>query len=104
MNHRRMSVGLAVGSVHKSACVAKAPWGSRRSTQRIVTGGLPLWYHTAVWEAISTVRAPCPYQSATSTAVQAVVGSAATCARVGRRAPLRRGRPIVWEARGGAGA
>ena len=36
---------------------SKAPWGSRISTQRMRTGGLPERYQTAVWEVSSTASA-----------------------------------------------
>ena len=36
--------------------MAKEPWGSRISTQRMRTGGLPERYQTAVWEVSSTAR------------------------------------------------
>ena len=70
----------------------------------MATGGRPLWYHTAVAEATSIVRGPAPYQLATVTAVQAVAGSARRAARVGRRRPFTRGRPICPARRGGAGS
>ena len=55
-NHCRIRVGSAAGSVQSRACGAKEPWGSRISTQRMGTGGLPERYQTAVREVSSTVR------------------------------------------------
>ena len=52
----------------------------------------------------STVRSPWPYQSGTTRGVHTVAGAAATSWRVGRRWPLRRGRPPWCGARGGAGS
>ena len=82
--------------------------GSRTSTQRIGTGGLPQWYQTAVWEASSTTRTVPSYQ-ATGEAFQETSGkpscSFPSCSfRVGRRAPFTRGRPFWPGRRGGAGA
>ena len=57
-NQVKIALGSAFQFVHKNACGSNLPWGSRTSTQRIGTGGLPLWYHTAVPLAISTVRSP----------------------------------------------
>src|SRR5829696_3859128 len=74
------------------------------STQRNGTGGRPVWYQTAVSETTSTFRTPAPYQLGTRSGVQPVVGSPATAARVGRRLPLRRGRPTWRGRRGGAGS
>ena len=53
--------------------------------------------------AISTMRSPSPYQPGTVTRCHRVVLLASTSARVGRRSPLVRGRPIVPGWRGGAG-
>ena len=78
--------------------------GSRISTQRSGAAGMPPWYQTVVSDATSTVRSPWPYQSATVTPVHTVVGSPARMARVGRRWPLRRGRPTCPGARAGAGS
>ena len=72
-NHSRIWVGSAAGSVHSKAWVAKAPWGSRISTQRMRTGGLPERYQTAVWEVSSTVRVAPLYQ-ATATLAQVAWG------------------------------
>ena len=69
-NQPRICGRAAVRSVQSSAWVAKCPCGSRISTQRNGTGGSPLWYQTAVAEAISTVRWPAPYQWATVLGVQ----------------------------------
>ena len=88
-NHDRIRSGSAVRSVHSRAWVAKVPCGSRTSTQRRGTGGNPVWYQTPVSETTSTVRSPPPYQSATVTGFQAVLGSSATTARLGRRLPFR---------------
>ena len=43
-NHSRIWAGSADGSVQSRACGSKVPWGSRISTQRMVTGGLPERY------------------------------------------------------------
>jgi hypothetical protein len=58
------------------------PSGSRTSTQRMGTANRPVLYHTAAWEAISTVRFPLPYQLAIVVGFQRV-GYAGTTA--GRR-------------------
>ncbi len=80
------------------------PWGSRTSTQRKGTDGMPPWYQTAVAEASSTVCSPAPYHEATVTLIHAVAALAATRARVGGCFPLCRGRP-TWPGRcSGAGA
>src|SRR5215218_7966386 len=68
----RISSGSAPRSVHSKAWVAKAPCGSRTSTQRMGTAGSPVLYQTAVAEATSTVRSPQPYQSTTVAAAQAL--------------------------------
>jgi hypothetical protein len=68
------------------------------------TGGSPVWYQTAVAEATSTVRSPLPYQLLTATGVQMLPGAFATAAKVGKRLPLRRGLPICFGLRGGAGS
>ncbi len=103
-NQARICAGSAVASVHSNAWVAHRPCGPRMSTQRSGTGGRPVWYHTAVSDATATARAPAPYQWAMVMLVQAVSGSARRAARVGNRAPLRRGRPCWRGRRGGAGA
>jgi hypothetical protein len=66
----------------------------RISTRRTGTAGKPVEYHTAVSEAISTVRSPLPYQLAISVDSQAVLGSSATAERLGKRPPIMRGLPI----------
>ena len=48
--------------------MAKEPWGSRISAQRMRTGGLPERYQTAVWEVSSTVRVAPSYQATTTLA------------------------------------
>jgi hypothetical protein len=58
------------------------PSGSRTSTQRIGTANRPVLYHTAAWEAISTVRFPLSYQLAIVVGFQRV-GYA--CTTAGRR-------------------
>jgi hypothetical protein len=52
-------IGLEVG-IHRRAWGSNPPSGSRISTQRTGTAGKPVEYHTAVAEAISTVRSPLP--------------------------------------------
>src|SRR4051812_11527735 len=52
-------------------------------TQRMGTAGKPVEYHTAVSEAISTVRSSLPYQSAILVGFQTVLGSSATAERLG---------------------
>src|SRR5215207_6720898 len=68
--------------------------GSRIRTQRTGTAGKPVEYHTAVFEAISTMRSPLPYQLAILVGFQTVFVSWATSERLGSRSPLRRGLPI----------
>ncbi len=77
-NHSRIWVGSADGSVHSKAWVAKEPLGSRISTQRMRTGGLPERYQTAVWEVSSTVRVAPSYQ-ATATLAQVTRGLVKEC-------------------------
>ena len=52
---------IEVGA-EQGARVSNLPLGSRTSTQRMGTGGRPVWYQTAVAEVISTRRWPSPYQ------------------------------------------
>ena len=66
--------------------------GSRISTQRMITGGLPERYQTAVWEVSSTVRVVLSYQ-ATVAVVQVVRGWLRMAFSGGRRAPFSGGRP-----------
>src|SRR3712207_7410168 len=74
-NHPRICSGSAPRSVQSKAWVAKAPCGSRTSTQRMGTAGNPVLYQTAVPEAISTVHSPLPYQLSTLAGVQEVLRS-----------------------------
>ena len=71
----------------------KAPWGSRINTQRMVTGGLPERYQTAVWEVSSTMRVAPSYQ-ATAATVQGTWSWSRSDFRDGRRAPFNAGRPF----------
>jgi len=103
-NQARICAGLATGSVQSSAWGAKRPLGARIRPQRRDTGGSPLGCQTAGAAAPSTVRGPVSYHGPTVRAVPVVRGSTATAARVGGRAPVRRGRPIWPGRRGGAGA
>src|SRR5688572_9149506 len=61
-NHERIFLGSASRSVHSRAWVLNSPSGSRIKTQRTGTANKPVEYHTAVWEATSTMRSPLPYQ------------------------------------------
>ena len=63
-NQRTTCSGSASRSVHRRAWGSNPPSGSRIKTQRMGTAGKPVEYHTAVLEAISTVRSSLPYQSA----------------------------------------
>src|SRR5918911_4693746 len=54
----------------------------------------PVEYHTAVSEAISTVRSLSPHQLASVVGFQTVLGSSATAERLGKRSPFMRGLPI----------
>ncbi len=90
----RISLGSASRSVHSSAWVLNPPSGSRIRTQRTGTANKPVEYHTAVLEAISTLRSPLPYQLAIVVSFQTVLGSWATSESLGKRSPLRRGLPI----------
>jgi hypothetical protein len=63
-------------------------------TRRTGTANRPVEYHTAVWEAISTMRSALPYQFAIIVGFQTVAGSWATSEGLGKRSPLRRGLPI----------
>ena len=62
-------------------------WGARISTQRMGTGGMLGWNHTAVADTISTPRCGSRYQFATVTAVQDVAVCGKTCGKVGQRFP-----------------
>ena len=62
-NHWRIWVGSADGSVQSRAWGSKTPRGSRISTQRMVTAGLPERYQTAVCEVSSTMRVVPSYQA-----------------------------------------
>src|SRR5829696_3309168 len=81
-NQRTICSGSASRSVQRRAWVLNAPSGSRIKTQRTGTANKPVEYHTAVWEAISTMRSPVPYQLAIVVGFQTVVGSLATSQRV----------------------
>src|SRR5215204_4066839 len=80
--------GSASRSVHRRAWGSNPPSGARIKTQRTGTAGKPVEYHTAVSEAISTVRSLLPYQSAILIGSQTVLGSSATTERLGSRSPL----------------
>ncbi|MFN8538769.1 MAG: hypothetical protein U0232_14985 [Thermomicrobiales bacterium] len=93
----RVCAGSAARSVQSSACGSKPPAGrgpAPADGHGRQAGVVP---HRRA-EATSTVRAPSPYQLATVTLVQAVVRSARRAARVGRRWPFLRGRPICARA------
>src|SRR5215216_3600750 len=77
-NQQRIFLGSASRSVHSSAWVLNPPSGSRMRTQRTGTANKPVEYHTALAEAISTLRCPLPYQLAIVVIFQTVVGSWAT--------------------------
>jgi hypothetical protein len=96
--------GSYPGSVHKSAWGEKRPRGSRSSTQRMGTTGIPPRRHTAVPEQNSTMRSPSPSQPDTVTRRQRVLVRISTSERFGRRAPLVRGRPLIPGRRCGAGS
>jgi hypothetical protein len=61
-------------------------------------------YQTAVPVAISTILFPCPYHWESVMLRQVVVSQIDIAFSVGCRAPLRRGRPRMPEARSGAGS
>ena len=63
------------------------------SPQRTGTGGRPLCYQTAMSDATSMARGPCPYPWGTTIVSHRVVGSVSRDASVGRRWPVSRGRP-----------
>lgn len=92
-----------VTSVHKRAWGSKCPKGSRMRTQRNGTTGLPGWYQTAVSDVMSNGRMVPSYQGA-ATLVHVVWEECSRVWRVGRRSPLRRGRPFCPGVRGGAGS
>src|SRR5918994_4938490 len=92
-NQERIFSGSASRSVHRRAWVLNPPSGSRIRTQRTGTANKPVEYHTAVWEAISTMRSPLPYQLAILVGFRTVVGSLATSERLGKRLPFMRGLP-----------
>ena len=73
--------------------MAKEPWGSRISTQRMRTGGLPERYQTAVWEVSSTARVMPSYQATAALAQVTSVCARKTCSG-GRRGPFNGGRPF----------
>src|SRR5215213_322923 len=99
-----LRIGLKVGTPIRRAWVLNSPLGSRINTQRRGTANKPVLYHTAVWEAISTMRSPLPYQLAIVVSFQTVFGASATTERFGSRAPLRRGLPLCPGWRTGAGS
>jgi hypothetical protein len=103
-NQQTIFLGSAPRSVQRRAWALNAPWGSRISTQRTGTAGKPVEYHTALAQAISTVRSPLPYQLAILVIFQTVLGSSATTERLGKRSPFMRGLPIWPWRRGGAGS
>jgi hypothetical protein len=75
----------------------------REASAALGSGAWPLWNHTAVCEQISRQRSGVPYQLLTMIDCQGVVASVSTWARLGRRLPFLRGRPLVPGWRGGAG-
>src|SRR5215211_6021530 len=87
-NQRTIFCGSALRSVHRRAWVANPPSGSRTKTQRTGTANKPVEYHTAVWEAISSVRSPLPYQLVIMVGFHTVFGASATTERLGSRSPL----------------
>ena len=78
-------------SVLRNAEGSCSPDGSRTSTQRIGTGGMPAWYQTAVPVAVSSVRCWALYHWETTTVVQTVFLLARRALSVGRRRPFQRG-------------
>src|SRR5215218_3976084 len=74
-NQQRIFLGSASRSVHSRAWVLNSPLGSLISTQRTGTANKPVEYHTALAEAISTMRSPLPYQLAILVGFQTVFGS-----------------------------
>ncbi len=78
----RTSSGLAFWSVQRKPCGSNSSATSRTSSQRIGTR-LPGWYQRAVPEISSTCRSVRPYQPATVTRRQRVLGSTRRSARVG---------------------
>jgi len=78
--------------------------GSRIRPPRMATGGWPEGYPTAGSVALATSRGPAPDPSSLVSVLHGVCSSAPTAARVGRRFPVRRGRPRWPGARGGGGS
>ena len=94
MTSARIVSASSSGRVEELHRGPDAPCGSRLTTHRIGGGVVPLWDHSAVPLANSSVRSDPSYRR-TVTARQTVFGSARTAASLGRRRPTRRGWPIV---------
>ena len=104
MNQPSMSAGSVSVSVASRAWGLRRLAGSRTSSQRNGTTGLPGWLQTAHPVASSTWRSPVPYQSGTVCSRHLVAGSVSRCSRVGSRPPVRGGLPTERGERRGAGA
>ncbi len=103
-NQASMASAVTSGSVARKAWGLSSPVGSRTIIHRIGRGGRPPWYQIAVPVAVSMARSRFPYQSGTLWGCHTVAASASTAVSLGRRLPLRGGRPRVPLRRGGAGA
>src|SRR5215208_2968644 len=97
-----LRIGVQIGT-QEGLGLELLPW-VWINTQRTGTANKPVEYHTAVSEAISTVRSLSPYQLASVVGFQTVLGSSATSERLGKRSPFMRGLPIWPGLRGGAGS
>src|SRR5712671_4855114 len=86
-------IGRTLRSVARKACGWSSPLGSRTSSQRIGTGGVPPRYQMAVPLAISTRRLVRPYQRLTRWRCQETLGSLRTAESFFKRLPLIGGRP-----------
>jgi hypothetical protein len=88
-----LRIGFEVGT-QKSLGLKPALRIAHQNPQRTGTADKPVEYHTAVSEAISTLRSLSAYQLAIVVSFQTVFGSSATAERFGSRSPLRRGLPL----------
>lgn len=59
--HATTARSSALWSVQRKAFGSTALLGSRATTHRSATGGIPAWYHTAAAVATSMTRSLCPY-------------------------------------------
>jgi hypothetical protein len=100
----RLGAGVSSRVVDHKAGGANHWLGSRMRTPRRRLGGWPACDHPAVAGATATWRGASPDPGARGRGCHVVAASAHTASRVGRRAPVSRGRPMGPGARAGGGA